>query len=89
METVHPVGACECDDRKHAEARGEFVFVSSWGWIFRKPSGATAQMRTLSRHGRVAINRRGDWDHSDCSGEPVIWATCPFCGGDLPGVEDE
>jgi hypothetical protein len=35
-----------------------------------------------------AFCERREFPHEDHTGEAYYWTTCPFCGGDLPGVAE-
>lgn len=72
---------CCCDDRHFARFRGEFVFMERWaGWVFVE--GPTRRMSPAAKY--FALIDRSQFDHHDHTGEPFVWLTCPWCGGDLP-----
>jgi hypothetical protein len=58
-------------------ARGQFILSRTHeGWVFTE-----GPMRRMSPMAAYYANERGVMNHT---GEPFVWVTCPFCGGDLP-----
>lgn len=70
---------CRCDGRYAAIRDDGFQFSEfHQGWVF--PSDA-------KRH--VSNPWRSEYfGTSNHDGEPIVWHCCPFCGLDLPYVEE-
>lgn len=77
---------CRCDSRYKAESDRSFVFdPSSRSYVMPE-----APLRVMTERAKYfAFSERKEFPHVDHSGEQVRYYTCPFCGGDLPGVELE
>lgn len=69
---------CRCETRQAAQRTGFFEYSAALrGWIF--PDDAR----------RVSFAReRWRGQTPDHTGEPWVWHSCPFCGGDLGDVTD-
>lgn len=76
------IGAC----RRRTAAMRAREFVYDWdhkGWTF-----ITGDLRAMSPQARYfALVERGEqFPHTDHTGEPYLFESCPFCGGLLPDL---